>query len=77
MCKLSCHKSLALVKGEGEASKACVGGAYADRACINRACTDKAYISRACVGRACVDGAYIDKACIDRAAYWGINVIGG
>ena len=52
--KLSCHKSLALVKREGEASKAYIGGAY----------TDRAYIVRAYIDRN-----YIDEAYIDRAAY--------
>ena len=35
--KLSCYRSLALVKGEGKASGACAGGACADRACVGGA----------------------------------------
>ena len=60
--KLSYYKSLALVKGEGKASGACVGGAYINRAYVDRACADEAYMGGACVNRACVGGAYIDKA---------------
>ena len=35
--KLGCRRSLALVKGEGEASGACAGGACAGRACVDGA----------------------------------------
>ena len=45
--KLSCYRSLALVKGEGKASRAYTGGAYADGACIDGAYADRAYIDRA------------------------------
>ena len=61
--ELGCRGSLALVKGEGEASRACVGGACADGACIGGACADKA-----CIGGACVGGACVGRACIDGAA---------
>ena len=60
--KLGCHGSLALVNEEGEANRACAGGAYADGACADGAC----------VGGACADG-----ACADGAAYWGIDATGG
>ena len=40
--KLSCYRSLALVKGKGEASKAYAGGA-----CVNRAYTGGAYADKA------------------------------
>ena len=52
--KLGCRRSLALVKGEGEASGACAGGAYIDGACVDGACADEA-----CVGGACADGACV------------------
>jgi len=71
--RLSCRKSLALVKKEGKASRACAGRAYTDGACVDRACAEKAYIGgayadRACAGGACIDKAYIDRAYIDKAA---------
>ena len=50
--KLGYHRSLALVKGEGEASGVCIGGAYVDKAYTGKACID-----RACVGKACTDKA--------------------
>ena len=59
--ELSCHRSLALVKGEGKASGAYAGGAYADGA----------YIGRAYADRACVGGA----AYIDGVACWGVDII--
>ena len=62
--KLSYRRSLALAKGEGKASGACVGGTYIDRAYVDGACADEAY-----VGGACADGAYIGGACVDGAAY--------
>ena len=62
--KLSYYRSLALVKGEGKASRAYIGGAYANRAYVDKACADKAYI-----GGAYADGAYIGGAYIDGAAY--------
>ena len=60
--ELGCRGSLALVKGEGEASGACTGGACADGAFAGGAYTDGA-----CVGGACVDG----------AACWGVDATGG
>ena len=54
---LSCYKSLALAKGEGETSRAYMGGACADRVYIDRACINRAYINRACADRA-----YINRA---------------
>ena len=71
--KLGCRGSLALVKGEGEASGACAGGAYADGACVDGACADEACVGgacadKACIGGACADGAYIGGACVDGAA---------
>jgi hypothetical protein len=60
--RLSCRRSLALVKEEGKASGACAGGAYADGACVDGACADRVYIG----------GAYAD-----RVAYWGIDDIKG
>ena len=80
--KLGCRSSLALVNGEGEASRACMGGAYADRAyadgaciggactggvCTGGACTDGACVDGACVDGACADGAYMGRACADEA----------
>ena len=65
--RLGCRRSLALVKEEGKASRACVGGAYADGAYVDGACADEAYMGGACADRACVDG----------AAYWGIDNIKG
>ena len=80
--KLGCRGSLPLVKGEGEASRACVGGACADGAYVGRA-----YANRACADKACVDKAYVDRvytdrvcvgeACIDGAACQGVGVISG
>ena len=67
MYELSCCGSLALVKGEGEASGAYVGGACADGACVGGACANRACVVGACAGRACADG----------AACWGIDVTGG
>ena len=60
--ELSCRRSLALVKGEGEASGACAGGACADGACV---------------GGACADGDCADEACVDGAACWGVGATGG
>ena len=40
--KFGCYRSLALVKGEGKASGACVGGACVDGACVGRASIDGA-----------------------------------
>ena len=60
--KLSCRRSLALVKEEGKASGACAGGA----------CTDGA-----CVGGACADGVCVGGACVGGAACWGVGAIGG
>jgi len=65
--RLSCRRSLALVKEEGKASGACAGGACADRAYV-----DGAYADEACIGGACAD-----RACIDGAACWGIDNIKG
>ena len=70
--ELGCRGSLALVKGEGEAS-----GAYTDGDCTDKACVDKA-----CAGGAYMDGVYADKACaskayIDGAACWGVGATGG
>ena len=65
--KLGCRRSLALVKGEGKASRAYTGGAYADGACIDGAYADRAYIDRAYIDKACVDRAYTDGACADKA----------
>ena len=82
--ELGCRRSLALVKGEGEASGACTGGACADGACVDGACVggacvdgdcaDEAYMDGACAGGACIDGVCADRACvggayIDGAAY--------
>ena len=48
--ELSCHGSLALVKGEGEASgaytdRACAGEAFADGDCADRAGVNKVFNS--------------------------------
>ena len=43
MYELGCCRSLALVKGGGEASGACTDGACADGACVGGACADGAY----------------------------------
>ena len=72
--KLSCRRSLALVKGESKANGAYAGEACADGTCVDRACADKAYIGkayadRACADKACVGEAYIDRAFIDGVAY--------
>jgi hypothetical protein len=64
--EFSCHRSLALVKGEGEASRACTGGVCVDRACVDRACADKACVGGACTDKACMDGACVGGACVDR-----------
>ena len=64
--KLSCCKSLALVKGEGEASGACADRAYADGAYMDRACVDRVYADRACADGACVNGACVDRAYMGR-----------
>ena len=61
MYKLNCYRSLALVKGESEASKAYTGGAYADGACVDKAYADGACADRACISRACADGACADR----------------
>ena len=79
--KLNCRRSLALVKREGKASEAYAGGAYADRACVDKAYADETCIGGACADeayadRACVGGAYINKAFIDRAAYQGVGITG-
>jgi len=60
--ELGCYGSLALVKGEGKASRSCAGGACVDGACADGACADGA-----CVGGACADG----------AACWGTDGIKG
>ena len=72
--KLSCHRSLALVKGEGKANKAYIGKACTDRACVNRAyadktCVGKAYADKTYIDKAYIGRAYMDKPFIDRAAY--------
>ena len=67
--ELSCRGSLALVKGEGKASKAYAGGACADGACVDKACADKACVGGAYADRACVDGAWADGAYISRRSF--------
>ena len=47
--ELGCRRSLVLVKEEGEASGACVGGACVDKACVGGACVDGACIGGAVV----------------------------
>ena len=74
--ELGCCGSLALVKGEGEASRACAGGAYADGACVGGACADEAYVDGVCADRACADGACADGACADGACAGGACVDG-
>ena len=66
--KLSYYRSLALVKGEGKASGACVGGAYADGAYVDGACADEACMGGACADRVCADRACTGGACVDGAA---------
>ena len=74
--KLSCCRSLALVKEEGKASGACAGGACADGACVGGACADGACVGGACVDRACAGGACVGGACVGGAACWGVGAIG-
>ena len=62
--KLGCHRSLALVKGEGKASGAYAGGACTDKACVGEACADGD-----CADEACVDGACAGRACADRRSF--------
>jgi len=73
---LSCRRSLALAKGEGEASGACAGGACADGACVDGACADEACVGGACIDGACADGACADGVCVGGAC-WGIGATGG
>ena len=75
--KLGCHRSLALVKGEGEASGACAGGACADGACVGEACADGDCADEACVNGACADGACTGGASVDGAACWGVDAASG
>jgi hypothetical protein len=75
--RLSCYKSLALVKREGETSGTCAGGACVDRACIDGACVDKVCIGGACADKACINGAYIGGACVDGVTSWGVDIISG
>ena len=75
--ELGCRRSLALVKGESEASGACAGGACADGACAGGASVDGACVGGACADGACADGACVGGACAGGAACWGIGAIGG
>ena len=69
--ELGCRSSLALVNKEGEASKACANGAYADRACAGGACADGACVGGTCTGGACIGGACAGRACADEACAGG------
>ena len=74
--ELGYHRSLTLVKGEGEASRAYMGGACADGAYMGKACADGACADGACAGRACADRACADRACAD-GAYADKAYVGG